>query len=220
MLVACAIGAMGWIGIFLCHRSTLALEQNFRETLNRSAENLEAMYQDNLSLIAHNDELRQKMTDVIKTTQTHQKDYANTLQTLNSLQEELAFYQKLVTSPRSLPKHIVLKRFTVHYNETTDQYACQLLLTQATHLQKGTLNLEIIGEEAGQKKHLTLSQITVETRSEWGYTAAYFQRLQGYLRLPKTFTPHRIIVRMLPQGDKKARVETLRWKDLVSKEQS
>ncbi|MDY6993701.1 MAG: DUF6776 family protein [Pseudomonadota bacterium] len=228
LLIASAIGATGWLGIFFCHRNTQSLEHNWRLMLERNRQDLEEIHQDNVSLIAQNNELREKLLTLVETTQNDQDHYAKLLHSLEALENEsdnlkkaVEFYHTLLTMPKADSTQIAIQEFIVHHTEQQHHYRFQLILTQRSkkpETQSGQIQLELIGQQANQHKRLAMQAITAEHMTHLKYEVDYFQIIKGQLQLPEQFIPERIIVNILPKGSSSARQATFRWQDLYKEQ--
>jgi len=228
LLIASAIGAMGWLGIFFCHRNTQSLEHNWRLMLEQNRQDLEAIHQDNVSLIAQNNELREKLLTLVETTQNDHDHYAKLLHNLEALQDErdnlkkeIKFYHTLLTTPKADSTQISIQELIVHPTEQQHAYRFEVILIQRAQnpkTQSGQIQFELIGQQANQHKRLAMQAITAEQITHLNYNVNYFQIIRGKLQLPEQFIPERIIVNILPKGESSARQVTFRWQDLYKEQ--
>lgn len=107
------------LGIFLCQSSLQILGNQQQVLVKKNILEQESYHQQikelqlqNKSLFLQNQELRKKLTDVVRTTQRSQTSYAKTLDSLEQaleenreIKEELSYYKKLLKAhPISEPK--------------------------------------------------------------------------------------------------------------------
>jgi len=193
---------------------------------------LESIVQKNANVMAQNKELRDKLTTMVQTTQESQKTYTEVLQSLTQLQvenrdlkEEFIFYKQLLTStisPQSSTQ-VEVTRFTLNYDNENNHYLYKLILTQWTkeaQVAEGIVQIHLLGKEKGKTKRLNMESITDNHIEALKYQLTYFQRLSGYLQLPKEFIPESLIIRILPKDQKNMNEIHFRWEELQPKEQS
>jgi uncharacterized membrane-anchored protein YhcB (DUF1043 family) len=244
MGVGLTIVVMGTIGLFLWQSSVQAIRKNRQiaieqqlEELDKSRHQLEKAFQQNASLIAknatltaQNKEIRDQLaelTERVRTTQVEQKTYTSVLQSLSQsqeinqdLKEELNFYRRLLTSPKTSSENqaVTVANFTFNnYNKKSGRYPYKLVLTQWTKefkVAEGIVKINIIGKAHGKTKRLKMNQITKNSVDSLKYELLYFRRIENELKLPKKFTPHHLIIRLLPKGEKKANEVRFKWKAL------
>lgn len=237
LFIVIAIVLVGWGGLSLCQRSTQSLDQNLRTLLTQRLQELQEVYQvnahlekQNQSLEAQNKEFQNKITSVVQNVQVDQETYAKVLQSLSQLQgeqqnlvEELTFYKKLLISPNTTNKNVVVNRLILSYDKTQQKYFYKLTLTCSALeavINEGNIQIDVIGKIDTKKKRLSMKQLTENSMSSQPYEILYFQRLDGYLKLPKEFSPENVVVRILPQGQQKANEVTFKWTELQHQEQS
>jgi hypothetical protein len=67
----------------------------------------------------------------------------------------------------------------------------------------GSVDLSV----SGKLKQLSREEIVNSAAPVLAFEFKYFQRLEGRLRLPKDFVPHRVYVQVHPPGGRPSRVE-------------
>ncbi len=243
MGVVLTIVVMGTIGLFLWQSSVQAIRQNRQiaieqqlEELDKSRHQLEKAFQQNASLIAQNatltaqnKEIRDQLTELterVRIAQAEQKTYASVLQSFSQsqeinqdLKEELSFYRRLLTSTKTASKNqaVAVANFTLNYDKKSGRYPYKLVLTQWTKklkIAEGIVQIHLIGKAHGKTKRLKMNQITKNSVDSLKYELLYFRRIEHELKLPKRFTPHHLIIRLLPKGEKKANEVRFKWKNL------
>ena len=201
------------------------LKKAFQQNANLTAQNANLSTQ-NANLSAQNKELQDKLTMTVRTTQVDQKTYAQVLQSLSQLQaknrdlkEELNFYQQLLTSTKASleSQNVSVANFTLNYDKKSERYPYKLVLTQLTKeikVAEGSIQIHLTGKARGKTKRLKMKQITKNKVNSLKYQLLYFKRIENELKLPKRFTPHQLIIRILPKGQKEAQEVRFKWKDL------
>jgi len=205
------------------------LKKAFQQNADLTAQNANLTAQ-NANLTAQNKELQDKLTMTVRTTQLDQKTYAQVLQSLSQLQaknrdlkEELNFYRHLLTSTgaSSENQNVSVANFTLNYDEKSRRYPYRLVLTQLTKeikVAEGSVQIHLTGKARGKTKRLKMKQITKNKVNSLKYQLLYFKRIENELKLPKRFTPHQLIIRILPKGQKEAQEVRFKWKDLQKQE--
>ena len=237
VLVGLTVVVMGMIGLFLYLNRWPAPTEPSQPILFNAKEpepteiqqQLNAFQQKNASLTAQNQELRNKLALVMRTTQVNQETYAQVLQTLEQsqhemleLKEELVFYNRLLSSksPSKSAAKVTVTHFTVNYDKTQKYYTYKLVLTQWAKEAKvatGVIQIHIQGQENGQTKRLAMKPKSItanSTTDSLTYKLSYFQRIKGYFPLPRGFVPEQVIIRLLPKGQTQANETRFKWEEL------
>ena len=124
------------------------------------------------------------------------------------MREELAFYRGIVSSDDS--KGISIHTFIVEREGNTDAYRYSLVLTRNMRNGKvvsGTVNFAISGEMNGNLKQLALKDVASPVTAGLEFEFKHFQRLEGRMRLPRGFVPHRVYVKVHTPGNRPSRFE-------------
>ena len=134
-----------------------------------------------------------------------------------ALREELGFYRGIVSSDDS--KGISIQAFVVEREGKTDAYRYSLVLTRNMRNGKvvsGTVNFSISGEMDGNLKQLALKDVSNPATRGLEFEFKHFQRLEGRLRLPRGFVPHRVYVKVHTPGNRPPSLEkTFDWSRAV-----
>ncbi len=159
--------------------------------------------------------LQEKIAIVERGRQVDAKAYANVDEHLKNLQsenlalrEELAFYRGIVSSDDA--KGISIHTFIVEREGNTDAYRYSLVLTRNMRNGKvvsGTVSFSISGEMNGSLKQLGLKDVSSPVTPGLAFEFKHFQRLEGRMRLPQGFVPHRVNVKVHTPGDRPSRFE-------------
>jgi regulator of replication initiation timing len=236
LLVFCVL-VIGVGGLFLHNQSVQAIGQNHHAVIEehwleqeKIRQQLEKALQNNASLATQNQELRTKLSMIVRTTQAGQETYSKVLQSLTQLQkenrdvkEELSFYQHLLkvfqSSNSSMPEGVIVN-VMLGIDEKNRHYPYKMVLTQWTaSLVEGRVQIDVLGKLNNRTKRLTMKKITPNSISALPYKLSYFQRFEGDLQLPQQFIPLSLIVRLFSKGQKKAKEIKFKWKDLLKQEQ-
>jgi hypothetical protein len=86
---------------------------------------------------------------------------------------------------------------------TANAWRFQLVLTRNTksdNVLSGSVELEVHGEEQGEVRQLSFSDLTADRAGTLVFQFRYFQRLEGRLILPPAFEPQRVLIRVIEDG--------------------
>jgi regulator of replication initiation timing len=239
IVVVLSVVVVTTIGLFLYQKHIKAVQQSRQALIELklqeqhfNRQQLKNIIQKNANLITQNQELRDKLTTIVQTTQESQNTYTQVLQSLTQLQvenrdlkEELIFYKHLLTSTISSKSstQVEVTHFTLNYDNENQFYPYKLVLTQWTkeaQLAEGLVQIRLLGKENGKTKLLNMESITDNHIEALEYQLTYFQRISDYLQLPKGFIPESLIIRILPKDQKNMNEIHFRWEELQPKEQS
>jgi hypothetical protein len=181
------------------------------------------------------DELRSRVTDLSDENtllrRSHQIDddaigrlrdvLASREERIAELEEELAFYRNLV-SPSEMQPGIRIRRLSLAaVPGDTRSYRYELVLTQLnsddTYVE-GRVDFGIEGSRPDGRRTLALDEVaTGDGDAEPEFRFRYFQTLRGRIRLPASFDPIRIRLRVEPSGGRVDPVEKdYPWNSLLS----
>ncbi len=134
------------------------------------------------------------------------------------LKKELAFFKSIV-SPEQDNRSLAIQSIQLKQGENGD-YHYKVMVSQRGHndrLASGTIDITVNGQEAGQAKTLTLSEVSQNAKKEQKFGFKYFQNFEGTLSLPVTFTPENLRVVVTPSIKAiDALDEQFSWADLTS----
>jgi len=221
------------LGIFLCQNSLQILgnqqqalaKKNILEQENYRQQ-LQQLQLQNLSLSQHNQELREKLIDVVQTTQDNQSGYAKTLDSLEQaleenreIKEELSYYKTLLKAYPSLSESKLVPQLTIYEDERNNRYLYHLILihwTQKNQVVSGQLQFKIVGHNTqGIKKELTMKQITTNAQETITYHVFYFQRIKDYFSIPDNFTPQQIRVELWGDSQQAPLQQIFNWHEVL-----
>ncbi|MBU2879418.1 MULTISPECIES: DUF6776 family protein [Alteromonadaceae] len=113
------------------------------------------------------------------------------------LKEEIQFYQR-VMAPELEQDGFVIEAFEIKKSLSDRAYWFELVLMQQDKIKnvvKGSIEVSIIGSEAGKPKQYSLSELVTQESSELSFSFKYFQTIQGEMILPQNFSPEKILVK-------------------------
>ena len=113
------------------------------------------------------------------------------------LKEEIQFYQR-VMAPELEQDGFVIEAFEIKKSLSDRAYWFELVLMQQDKIKnvvKGSIEVSIIGSEAGKPKQYNLSELVTQESSELSFSFKYFQTIQGEMILPENFSPEKILVK-------------------------
>ncbi len=115
---------------------------------------------------------------------------------IHSLEEEVRFYRRLV-APMDDDAGFRIERLDVAKTRNPDRFAYTLVLTQAADRDgwiEGSLLLDIVGEQAGSERSLSLAELSEETEYPIRFRVLYFEDIRGQITVPEEFLPRAIRV--------------------------
>lgn len=186
----------------------------------------DALREARLALEARNGELSRRIAILERARQVEAEAYARVDGQLEDLQdqllgmkEEVAFYKGIVSDDRA-DSGVQIQRFVVEPEGAEHEFRFRLVLTRgigSDNLAKGTVSLAVDGDREGVRVRLDLAELTPFPTGPLEYNFKHFQRLEGRLRLPASFVPKRVIVRLDPErpGAKPLR-GSYRWPSMES----
>lgn len=133
---------------------------------------------------------------------------------LAALKEQVAFYRGIV-SPEESSAGIRVYEVQFRPGSEADLYQYDLVLIQAMHHEtsiSGSADLMLNGLLGGTPRSYRLADIEVERGKTLLFSFRYFQQLSGSVRLPRGFTPSRVVVDVTRNGNPPARFQqTYDW---------
>lgn len=194
------------------------------EKLNETRKDNSSLREKINTLEDENSGLQEKVAVLERGRQVDAKAYAKVDEHLKKLQsdnlalrEELAFYRGIVSSDDS--RGVSIQAFVVKREGSTDAYRYSLVLTRNMRNGKvisGTVNLSISGEMNGNLKQLALKDVSNTVTGGLAFEFKHFQRLEGRMRLPRGFVPHRVYVKVHTPDNRPSNLEkTFDWSRAV-----
>ena len=169
----------------------------------------------NAHLVVDNSALRKRLIRLERDRGVDDGAYAEVDQRLLALQREnlglrrqLAFYRDVVRPASG--GAISVQTLVIESDGMGAGYRFDLVLTRGRNDGKvivGTVDLAVLGNVDGQRKRLTLAELSAPGDAELAFRFKYFQRLQGHMSLPEGFEPQRVSVRVMAAGVNKPLVE-------------
>lgn len=165
--------------------------------------------------------LRERVVVLERTGRVERKAHGDINKALKSLQkkildlkEELAFYQGIVASSDH-GGTLTIQSFAVQRESTDNDYHYRLVLTRYAEDAKvisGYVNLYVAGEQEGEAVRLSLAALSDQPAREIRFRLKNFQMIEGRLRLPQGFAPHRVFVKVTPTDKPQEKTEkTFDW---------
>lgn len=165
--------------------------------------------------------LRERVAILERTGRVERKARGDINKALKSLQkkvldleEELAFYRGIVASSDH-GGTLAIQSFAVHRDSTDNDYHYRLVLTRyaedATVI-SGYVNLYVAGEQEGEAVRLSVAELSDQAAREIRFRLKNFQMIEGRLKLPQGFAPHRVFVKLTPTDKPQEKTEkTFDW---------
>lgn len=161
------------------------------------------------------DELRRRVALLERGQQVERKAYSEVERHLLELQseiadlrEQVAFYEAIVSSPAT--KRLSIQTLSLDQAGPGNAWRFQVVLTRNTksdNVLSGSVELAVQGEQRGETRRLSLSELTVDRVGALAFQFRYFQRLEGRLILPPEFVPRRVVVHATEKGSSGPPVE-------------
>jgi hypothetical protein len=130
---------------------------------------------------------------------------------LAALKEQVAFYRGIV-SPEESSAGIRVYELQLRPGSEPELYQYDLVLIQAMrhdNTVSGSADLAFIGLQDGQPRSYRLAELEVERGKTLLFSFRYFQQLSGSVRLPRGFTPSRVQVDVVRNGNPPVRFQQL-----------
>ncbi len=167
-----------------------------------------------------NNQLREQMAVLERSSQIEQEAYKQLEGTVNGLQdeilelkEELAFYRGIV-SPGDARTGLNLQTFELSPTLIERKYRYKLVLTQVLSngvVAYGNISFSVEGSKEGQPVEYTLAQLSDNT-GELRFRFKYFQSFEGDISLPEGFIPSKVNLVVKPKSRKhKQLTESINW---------
>ncbi len=207
VIIVLFLALVGW-GIY--HLGQIRAGFNLIESLRNDAElsaSIELLEQDKADL---KDRLALVQRASQVEGQAHQKvksDLTLLQQEIFELREEVGFYRGIV-APRESAEGIRIYQFKLEKSSDDNLYFFKLVLTQVKKNQRfirGVANIIVEGAQKGLPKVLEFKKISVDKKKSLRFKFRYFQKIEGYIRLPDGFVPKQILVEVNPRKKKSIR---------------
>lgn len=115
---------------------------------------------------------------------------------IHSLEEDIRFYRRLV-APMDDDAGFNIERLHIAKTRDSERFAYTLVLTQAAdrgQWVEGSLQIDVVGEEAGAERSLSLAELSEESEYPTKFGFLYFEDFGGQMTLPKGFLPQEVRV--------------------------
>ena len=138
---------------------------------------------------------QQQLLQTVKALQDTQKE----------LEAELKFYRNIM-APELDQQGLTIAKLELNKSQENKVTRFKLVLTQAGKQEqflKGTVELEVAGEEAGKAKVYPFRELGAFQNKDFQFQFRYFQNIEGEIALPNGFVAESINVRARTSGLRK-----------------
>ncbi|MGH8453927.1 MAG: DUF6776 family protein [Nevskiales bacterium] len=130
---------------------------------------------------------------------------------LAALKEQVAFYRGIV-SPEESSAGVRVYELQLRPGSEPELYQYDLVLIQVMRHDNavaGSADLAFIGLQDGQPRNYRLAELEVERGKTLLFSFRYFQQLSGSIRLPRGFTPTRVQIDVIRNGNPPIRFQQM-----------
>lgn len=136
---------------------------------------------------------------------------------INRLQGEVDFYSRLAGTGG---EQTGLAVFQVELNPTESPLVFQFILTLTQNIRRasiisGKASLDVEGTLGDRPVTLYWSQLSEGTSGDTTFRFKYFQQLEGYISLPESFNPTRLVTTLDVKDRRKPLTQAFTWEELV-----
>lgn len=161
--------------------------------------------------------LEQETEVVRKANRLLREEEAGRQAEINRLRTELDFYSRLAGTGG---EQTGLAVYQVELTRTDSPLVFRFILTLTQNIRRasiisGKASLDVEGTLENRPVTLYWSQLTEGTTVDNAFRFKYFQQLEGYLTLPESFSPNRLIVSLDVKGQRKSLTSGFDWQDLL-----
>lgn len=161
--------------------------------------------------------LEQEAEVVRKANRLLREEEAGRQAEINRLRTELDFYSRLAGTGG---EQTGLAVYQVELTRTDSPQVFRFILTLTQNIRRasiisGKASLDVEGTLEDRPVTLYWSQLTEGTTIDNAFRFKYFQQLEGYLTLPESFSPNRLIVSLDVKGQRKSLTSGFDWQDLL-----
>jgi hypothetical protein len=161
--------------------------------------------------------LEQETEVVRKANRLLREEEAGRQAEINRLRTELDFYSRLAGTGG---EQTGLAVYQVELTRTDSPQVFRFILTLTQNIRRasivsGKASLDVEGTLEDRPVTLYWSQLTEGTTIDNAFRFKYFQQLEGYLTLPESFSPNRLIVSLDVKGQRKSLTSGFDWQDLL-----
>lgn len=161
--------------------------------------------------------LEQETEVVRKANRLLREEEAGRQAEINRLRTELDFYSRLAGTGG---EQTGLAVYQVELTRTDSPQVFRFILTLTQNIRRasivsGKASLDVEGTLEDRPVTLYWSQLTEGTTIDNAFRFKYFQQLEGYLTLPESFSPNRLIVSLDVKGQRKSLTSGFDWQELL-----
>ena len=171
----------------------MSMQQHEIDTLKASTQNLKS---DNERLTRDLNVLGVELEVQRLANQRAQEEIQQSLDKQAVLAQELSFYQK-VMAPELREQGFVVDAFDVERTLSENHYRFDLVMVQHSklkHVIKGNIDVVLVGSEQGKPKEIRLLDVITGDKKQLAFSFKYFQKIEGEINLPESFTPEEVRV--------------------------
>jgi hypothetical protein len=192
LIILVALLGSAYLGYQGGHYFT-ALQLRQLNTLQQTNQNLK---KENAELSQNYNVLRVELEVAKLSEQKTFEEIKQGLEREKALQQDIAFYQQ-VMAPELSQQGFVIDAFNVSKSLSDRAYRFEIVLMQREKINntlKGTLDVVLIGSEAGNAKQYALKDLLVDQNMSLNFGFKYFQVVEGEIQLPENFLPERVLI--------------------------
>ena len=219
ILLSAAIALITWLVLDDRHWSVIYDRMNVNEDYVRLWERNEDLLKENERL-AEVVLMMERGAKLDKETAALMQNEVQVLQDeIFQLKGELEFYQGIMDSTRE-SAGLNIQGIHIESLPQENSYRLKLVLTHVTksvNVASGQLDIIIEGISSGKSQRLSLSEVAMDDALDTSFSFRNFSRFESDLELPRGFTPRRIIVQILPEGEKQSKLRRIfDWPEIIS----
>lgn len=184
-----------------------------------------SLWMENRNLEKENEQLRERVIMLERTTQIDSQAAAELLEEMKKLQDEiytlkgeLEFYQAIMTSTSTTPG-LSIQGMQIDRLPVENNYRFKLILTHVAKSDKvaeGTVEITLEGIQDGVAKALNITEVVINPAIDLSFSFKNFKRFESNMMIPEGFTPHRVIVRLQPKDTNLSKIKRVfDWSELL-----
>ncbi len=181
--------------------------------------------EENKALQRENEELKERIIMLERTTQIDSQAAAELHESLRRLQDEiyrlkgeLEFYQGVMSSTSS-DAGLNIQGMQVDELPGEGNYHFRLILTHVTKRDRvieGKVDISFEGVKNGKMTVINIRDMTLNSAMDLSFKFRNFKRFEGNISIPEGFEPHRVIVDLQPREKKMSKIKKVfNWSDMV-----
>ena len=189
---------------FLSRQDTAGVQQVMQENSSRQDELRQNADQENRWIELERENRRMRSAALVKkgTLDELRRELGDLQEQLYRGDEELRFYRSITANTQGA-SGLFLHGIHIEPAGEAGHYLCKIFLTNLAKnvkLVKGTLELQVEGDQAGDAIQLETAELLPGGEPAVNYEFRHFLRWENRLVLPGDFQPQRIRVKLIPEG--------------------